>query len=157
MRVLHHDVDEDGYEEAQDRGAVTHLIPVDGAVPGRTAVHELVAQDVEPVEDEAERAGGILRGKGPGEGTGRRPEPLLPVLVALDPVVMLPEGVEDVPVLHEQGHPVKWGRCKRFANNRAQGEKARRAAGRFRPPEPRARLKLPATKPEREAAAQPRR
>ena len=43
-------------EEAQDRGAVAHLVPVHGAVPARTAVHELIAQHVEPVEDEAKGA-----------------------------------------------------------------------------------------------------
>ena len=33
--VVHHDIDEYGHEKGQDRGAITHLIPVDPAVPGR--------------------------------------------------------------------------------------------------------------------------
>ena len=94
---LHHDVDEGGHEKAQYRGSIAHLIPIHGAVPGRAAMYELVAQDVEPVEDEAQGAGGILRGEGPGEGdAGRRrcdaesclSMKLLPVLVSLDPVVL---------------------------------------------------------------------
>lgn len=36
--VVHHDVDHDRHEPAEDRCAVTHLIAIDGAVPGCAAV-----------------------------------------------------------------------------------------------------------------------
>ena len=64
VRVVHHDIDEHGHEKGQDRGAITHMIPVDPAVPGRAAVDELVAKDVEPVEHEAQDLDGIPRPQG---------------------------------------------------------------------------------------------
>ena len=78
VRVVHHDVDEDGHEKGEDRGAVTHLVPVDLAVPGRAAVDDLVAKDVEPVEDETKNADGVPLLEGAPEAPLRRPEPFLP-------------------------------------------------------------------------------
>ena len=72
-RVVHHDIDEHGHEEGQDGGAITHLIPVDPAVPGRAAVDDLVAKDVEPVEHEAQDLDGIPRPQGSRESTLRGP------------------------------------------------------------------------------------
>ena len=103
VRVVHHDIDEDGHGEGEDRRAVAHLVPVDMAVPVRAAVDELVTKDVEPVEDEAKDADGVPLLEGPPEATPRRPKPILPVLNPRHPVVVLPEGGEHVLVLEE--HP----------------------------------------------------
>ena len=51
-------------------------------------MHKLVAQDVQPVEDEAQDARGVLRLQGLGEAMGRGLETLLPVLEAVDAIVM---------------------------------------------------------------------
>ena len=75
-RVVHHDIDEHGHEKGQDRGAITHLIPVDPAVPGRAAVGKLVAKDVEPVKHEAQDLDDIPRPQGSRESTLRGPEPM---------------------------------------------------------------------------------
>ena len=71
VRVVHHDVDEHGHEEGEDRGAVAHLIAVDPTVPGRAAMDDLVAQDVEPVEDEAKDPDGVPLLEGAPEATLR--------------------------------------------------------------------------------------
>ena len=73
MGVVHHDIDEHGHEKAQDCRPIAHLIPVDPAVPGRAAVDELVAKDVEPVEDEAQDEDGVPRRQGSPEATLRGP------------------------------------------------------------------------------------
>jgi hypothetical protein len=44
LRIVHHQVHEDWHEEAQDRGAISHLIPIYSTAPGRAAMHELVAE-----------------------------------------------------------------------------------------------------------------
>ena len=62
---------EHGHEKGQDRGAITYLIPVDPAVPGRAAVDESVAKDVESVEHEAQDLDGIPRPQGSCESTLR--------------------------------------------------------------------------------------
>ena len=100
-RMVHHDIDEHGHEKGQDRGAITHLIPVDPAVPGRAAVDELVAKDVEPVEHEAQDLDGIPRPKGSRESTLRGPESFLSVFVPADTVVVLPERVEHKAVVQK--------------------------------------------------------
>ena len=93
MRVVHHDVDEDGHEEGEDRRAVAHLVPVDLAIPGRAAVDDLVAKDVELVEDEAKNADGVPLLEGSPEAALRGPKPSLPVLEPGHSAVILPEGV----------------------------------------------------------------
>ena len=65
---------------------------------------QLVAQDVKPVKDEAQNANAVARLECLREAAGRCPELLLPVLAAVDPVVMLPERIEDLAVFHEHPH-----------------------------------------------------
>ena len=65
LRVVHHDVDEDGHEKGEDRGAIAHLVPVDPVVPRRFAMDDPVAKDVEPVEDEATDAARVPLLDGP--------------------------------------------------------------------------------------------
>ena len=84
---------EHGHEKGQDRGAITHLIPVDPAVPGRAAVDELIAKDVEPVEHEAQDLDGIPRPQGSRESTLRGTEPFLPVFVPADTVWCCQNGL----------------------------------------------------------------
>lgn len=102
--VVHHEVDEDGHEKGKDIRSIAHLFAVYTAVPGRTAMHQLVSQYIEPVEDETQHLRAVAGLKRLGEGAGRGPEPLLPVLETVDPVMMLPEGIEDVAVVEQQPH-----------------------------------------------------
>ena len=62
---------------------------------------DLVAKDVEPVEDEAKDADRVPLLEGAPEAALQRPEPLLPVLESFDPVVVRPEGGEHLPVVQE--------------------------------------------------------
>ena len=52
--VVHHDVDEDWKQAAHYGGAISNLIAVNAAVPGCSAVDQLITQDIEPVEDDRE-------------------------------------------------------------------------------------------------------
>lgn len=65
---------------------------------------QLVAQDVKPVKDEAQNANAVARLECLREAEGRCPELLLLVLEAVDPVVVLPERIEDVAIFHEHSH-----------------------------------------------------
>lgn len=60
-------------------------------LPCRAAVDDLLSQDVEAVEDEAEHPSGIAGLEGVVEGAGRVAEGFLPVGISLDPVIVLPE------------------------------------------------------------------
>ena len=46
VRIVHHQVYKDGEQKRQNGGAIANLRSVHTAVPGRTAMDELVAQDV---------------------------------------------------------------------------------------------------------------
>ena len=100
-RVVHHDIYEHGHDKGQDRGAITHLVPVDLAVPGRAAVDELVAKDLEPVQHEAQDLDGVPRPQGSRESTLRGSESFLPVFLPVDSVVVLPERVEHKAVVQK--------------------------------------------------------
>lgn len=54
LRVIHHDLEDDGYKFSDQIRAITNLIAIDCAVPSGTAVHHLIAQDVETFEHNAE-------------------------------------------------------------------------------------------------------
>jgi hypothetical protein len=66
-------------------------------------VNKLIAQNIEPVEDEAQDACTIACLEGLREGAGRCLEAILPILEPVNPIVVLPEGIEDITVLHK--HP----------------------------------------------------
>lgn len=58
--IIHHEVNEERDEQPHDRRAITHLGAVDAAVPGGAAMHQLVTQDIKPVENAGEDKLGIL-------------------------------------------------------------------------------------------------
>ena len=59
MRFVHHEVHEERNENGHDVRAVLYLIPVDAAFPCRRSVDNLVAQDVEAVEQDVESFPGL--------------------------------------------------------------------------------------------------
>ena len=85
-----------------------NLRAVHTTVPGRPSVNELIAQNIEPVEDEAQDACTIACLEGLREGAGRGLEAILPILEPVNPIVVLPKGIEDIPVFHE--HPNRAGK-----------------------------------------------
>ena len=62
---------------------------------------ELVAKDVEPVEDEAQDEDGVPHLQGSPEAALRGPEPFFPVFEPGQSIVVLPERVEYIPVVQE--------------------------------------------------------
>ncbi|MER8483141.1 hypothetical protein [Mesorhizobium sp. M1322] len=59
LRVVHHHVHENWHYEAQYRRAVRQLTSVHCAVPSRTAMDGLIAQDLKSVENKAQDAGNV--------------------------------------------------------------------------------------------------
>ena len=102
--IVHHQINEDGHEKGEDRGAVADLSAVDATVPGRATMDELIAQYVKPIENEAEYALGISALDCLRESTRGGLEAFLPIVESSDPVVVLPERIEDVAVVHQQPH-----------------------------------------------------
>jgi hypothetical protein len=102
---IDHDVDEHGHEHGEQVGAVANLDAVDAAFPGGAAVHELVAQDVEAVEDFREEEGDAPMGK-VAQGVClvlvEAPPPLGVSRVAGDGPLSFPEGLEHVGVLNDR-------------------------------------------------------
>ena len=95
MRVVHHDLDDDGHELPHDRVCIAQLVAIDVAVPGGPAVDELVAQCVEPAEDHGQHIAGTVLCQGmPGRTVGGT-ESRLPVVSAVEAVEMVPVGLED--------------------------------------------------------------
>ena len=52
--IVHHEIDEDRQQAAEQRGAIPDLGAIDIAVPCRAAMHQLVAQHIKPVEQDRE-------------------------------------------------------------------------------------------------------
>ena len=59
----HHDCNHHGHDVRHQRGAVLHLGTVDLAVPRGAAVHQLVAQGVDALEDQRQQFGRVTLGQ----------------------------------------------------------------------------------------------
>lgn len=65
---------------------------------------QLIAQDVKPIGNETQHLGSVARLECMCEGAGRYFEAIFPIREAVDPIVMLPERIEDLAVFHEHPH-----------------------------------------------------
>lgn len=59
LGIVHHQIDKDRQQATQQRHPVPHLVAVDIAVPSRAAVHQLISQDVEPIEQDRQYPDGV--------------------------------------------------------------------------------------------------
>src|SRR5690606_3636554 len=64
VRVIEHQGNHQRHKLAQQIGAVTQLLAIDGAVPGGAAVHQLITQGIQTIEDESEQYGRIAAAQG---------------------------------------------------------------------------------------------
>jgi len=101
---VEHDVDQDGHEHGEHVAAVEDLGAIDLALPSGAAVHELVSQDVEAVEDFGKEQRDALVGK-IFERIGfvffKALEPLGIAAVLGESALAFPEGLEDVAVFDQ--------------------------------------------------------
>ena len=95
-RVVHHDVDEDRQEPTQDRRAITDLPSVHAAVPGRPAMQQLVAQNVEAIKQNGEDRRRVLLSDRYRDDFVACRQPLRPVFATRKAVLMAPERREDI-------------------------------------------------------------
>lgn len=100
-RVAHHDLDEQRNQKPDNLGAVSDLTAVHASSPRRAAVHQLVAQRVEPAEQDIQNGDDIFLRKGardlrvgPSELVSPPPE-----VMFVRMMVMMPERSKDVTVL----------------------------------------------------------
>ncbi|WP_156441512.1 hypothetical protein [Erythrobacter sp. CCH5-A1] len=63
---------------------------------------ELVAQDVEPIEQDRQDPDRVVLAQGVVDGKATALELVLPVLVSWHTVLMLPEGVVDIAILQKE-------------------------------------------------------
>lgn len=102
LRVVHHQVNEDREQASEQRRPIPHLVAIDVAVPGRASMHELIAQDVKPIKEDRENPGGVMLAQGM---IDRSPAPLkllLPIRIARDTILVLPERVIDIAIVQKQ-------------------------------------------------------
>ena len=62
-------------------------------------MHQLVPQNVQPIEQDREDPGGIMLAQGVLDGSPASLKLLLPIRMAWDPVLVLPERVIDIPII----------------------------------------------------------
>lgn len=61
--TIHHQLDDQRHQLAQQAGAITQLLTIDRAVLGSAAVDKLVAQGVQAIEQHAQQRRGIATGQ----------------------------------------------------------------------------------------------
>lgn len=106
FRVFHEDADEFGDEIVEDADGGAELFPVDLAVPGGPAVHELIAEGIEAVEEDGEEDGGFLfRQRLVGDAFVDGKESL-PLTLRKPSLLEAPERTEDVTVVHKNADTV---------------------------------------------------
>lgn len=99
---MHHQIHEDGHQERKNRRAITHLGSVDAAVPSRAAMYQLIAENIEAIENKAENARRVTSLKRLRKRASGGIETLFPILKAFNPIMMLPERAEDIVVFQKQ-------------------------------------------------------
>lgn len=57
--IVHHDVDENRQKPSEHSFSIPDLVAVHIAVPGGSAMHELISQDIETIENRREDEGGV--------------------------------------------------------------------------------------------------
>jgi len=102
LGIVHHQIDKDRQETAKERRSVPHLVAVYIAVPGRAAVHQLVSQDVEPIEQDRQDPHRVVLTQGVIDGYATALEFVFPVLVAWRAVLMLPERMVDIAIVQKE-------------------------------------------------------
>ena len=105
MGVVQQDLDDHRHHVSLDVVGVAQLLTVHRAAPGGTAVDQLIAQRVEPWEDDAQHRAGVVVGQRGLRGLASGREPRLPVLAAGQAVLMIPVGLEDEAVVEQHANP----------------------------------------------------
>jgi hypothetical protein len=100
--VVHHDADENRNQGRQYGGTIADLIAIDAAIPGCPAVHQLIAQHIEPVEHDREQRNGVARCKRVIDRALGFAESLCMIAIARRAVMVAPEGGEYIGIVQEQ-------------------------------------------------------
>lgn len=99
--MIHHDFDQHRHDIRQNGGAIAQLVAVYRTIPGRATVQELVSQRVESRKHDTQHRAHVLAGHGGVGRSVRFPEPIFPVGVVGQPVLVVPVGLEDVLIVQE--------------------------------------------------------
>lgn len=100
--MIHHQVNEDRHEAAENGSAITDLVAIDPAIPGSAAVYQLVAKDVEPIKHRCQNARRITAAQCRRGSPLAFRQPFLPVSIAWLTVEVTPERRKDILVVEKQ-------------------------------------------------------
>ena len=90
----HHQRDDHRHQFAEQVGTILQLFAIDRAVPGRTAMDQLVAQGIEAVKHHPQQLWGVAAGKCQGRHFLALCQPLFPLGFAYLAAVIIPEALQ---------------------------------------------------------------
>ena len=103
VRIVHHEIDEHGQQTAQQCCSIPYLCPVHLTVPGRSAVDELVAQNIHATEQDREDCRRVLPPQCSADSHPLAFQPDVPVIITGNLlIVMVPEGRKNEAVVEQQ-------------------------------------------------------
>ncbi len=114
--MIHHKLDEQRDKKAENLRSIPDLGTIDGTVPGCTTMHHLVAQHIKPVKQDREHKLRILLCD---SGLGAHlaaPEPLFPIAMSGETILVIPEGLEDILVFEQQADRAREALPNRFVD-----------------------------------------
>src|SRR6056297_2056981 len=101
-RCINHQIDHHRNNILKDRCAVSQLVAIGSRVPCGSTMHELIAQNIQTVEQHGENLDRIPLAKGVVEPSASCFEPFVPILRLGIAVVVSPERCEDVAIFEEE-------------------------------------------------------
>src|SRR5690606_8428043 len=101
IRVIHHQLNDQRHQLAQQAGAIAQLLAIDRTVPGGAAMDKLVTQGVQAVEQHTEKRRGIAAGQCQLCGFLAAGEALLPGGLVDLAALVIPEALEHVGVVQQ--------------------------------------------------------
>src|SRR5690606_31864289 len=101
IRVIQHQQNDHRHQLAEQVGTVTQLVPVDAAVPGSAAMHDLVAQGIDSIEQDPKYGGCVAVGQCELCGSPAVGKALGPLLLGDLAILVVPEALEHIGVVQQ--------------------------------------------------------
>jgi hypothetical protein len=99
--VLHHDADDNGHQRPQYGYAISNLGTVNTTIPRGSTMHELVADDVQPVEYDSQYFDGITLHDGTQGGLLAVGEAIFPAVAGVVSAQCSPERIESETIVDQ--------------------------------------------------------
>lgn len=102
--VIHHQLDDQGHQLSEQVNAISHLIPVNRAIPGGTTVNQLIAKRVQAIEYHPEKCRRITTGQGTMRGSFATGKPVLPGTLINLPAVIIPKALKHIRIIQQHSN-----------------------------------------------------